>query len=516
MKNGSNPTISYTYDSLGNITEIHEGGTLVASYEYDDLNQLIYALDTKAKKIYDYTYDAGGNITRLRMQSYTTDPVNPTVPMYVSIYYYDDPSWPDKLTQIRTTGFDSNFNVYTRQFTPGYDTIGNPSNWRDSMSFDWTRGRRLSSITAPGSMFSYSYNDSGIRTSKTVNATTTNYTLSGSKIYRQTDGTNTLEFFYDESGQLLGFTTAGVKYWYVRNLQGDIIGIIDDSGNQVVSYSYDAWGNLLSTTGSLASTIGVLNPFRYRGYYFDSETGFYYLNSRYYDPEVGRFLNVDREISGVADDIRGYNAFIYCFNNPTNMSDENGYWPEWAHKLATAAVIVGVTAIVAVSAYGLATLCVTGGVLAASMVPGIVVGAIAGGLVSGAVSAFAQFKQGGWHNINLWAVGVDTFGGALSGALSGLLGGPRKLGTMAYNAIMGAAFSLADYLITTPEPSLTGVGIAIVTGATSSLIGMSPGSKVVVCALGVIYDIGANIADQSVVSPQNGAWKNKPNKTFGV
>jgi RHS repeat-associated protein len=198
------------------------------------------------------------------------------------------------------------------------------------MSFDWTRGRRLSSITAPGSMFSYSYNDSGIRTSKTVNATTTNYTLSGSKIYRQTDGTNTLEFYYDESGQLLGFTTAGVKYWYVRNLQGDIIGIIDNSGNQVVSYSYDAWGRPLSTTGSLASTIGVLNPFRYRGYYFDSETGFYYLNSRYYDPEVGRFLNADSADAVVEDISRSMlaaNLYVYCWNNSVISLDIEGQSP---------------------------------------------------------------------------------------------------------------------------------------------------------------------------------------------
>ena len=100
----------------------------------------------------------------------------------------------------------------------------------------------------------------------------------------------------------------------------------------MVEYEYDAWGNILSVTGSMASTLGAINPFRYRGYYYDTETGFYYLNSRYYDPQAGRFLNADSIVAGISDELSGYNLFVYCFNNPVNMSDYDGNWPDWLKK----------------------------------------------------------------------------------------------------------------------------------------------------------------------------------------
>ncbi len=100
-------------------------------------------------------------------------------------------------------------------------------------------------------------------------------------------------------------------------------GIVDGNGNTVVEYRYDAWGKLLSTTGSLASTIGKANPFLYRGYYYDSETGLYYLNSRYYDPQTGRFVSEDGQLNPDTG-LAGNNLFVYCNNNPVNMSDYNG------------------------------------------------------------------------------------------------------------------------------------------------------------------------------------------------
>src|SRR5699024_9507137 len=119
-------------------------------------------------------------------------------------------------------------------------------------------------------------------------------------------------------------------YYYLKNLQGDIVGILDANGTQVVSYTYDAWGAPLSVTGTAADTIGQLNPFRYRSYYYDNETGLYYLNSRYYDPETYRFLNADGELAGVGSSTLGYDVFLYCFNNPINLNDQAGNWPKWA------------------------------------------------------------------------------------------------------------------------------------------------------------------------------------------
>lgn len=129
--------------------------------------------------------------------------------------------------------------------------------------------------------------------------------------------------------RMYGFSYNGTMYYYQFNLQGDVTGIYDANGQLVVEYKYDAWGKVLSITGTLANTIGKNNPIRYRGYYYDNETGFYHLNSRYYDPETGRFLNADNVISGTGDSVQGYNLFVYCFNNPINMNDPDGNWPKW-------------------------------------------------------------------------------------------------------------------------------------------------------------------------------------------
>ena len=115
----------------------------------------------------------------------------------------------------------------------------------------------------------------------------------------------------------------GQLYYYVYNLQGDVVGLVDKTGTTMVTYKYDVWGKPESTTGPMATTLGVANPFRYRGYYYDTESGFYYLQSRYYDPEVGRFLNADG-ILGANQDILSYNLYAYCSNNPVNLSDPTG------------------------------------------------------------------------------------------------------------------------------------------------------------------------------------------------
>jgi RHS repeat-associated protein len=148
--------------------------------------------------------------------------------------------------------------------------------------------------------------------------------LSGSNILRQSNAVTTIDFYYEGSSDF-GFSMGGSTYWYVKNLQGDVIGIINDSGTRVVTYTYDAWGKPVSVTGSLANTVGEANPLRYRGYYYDSETGFYYLNARYYDPEVGRFVNADGQLI-IVNRFCGLNLFSYCMNNPVVHYDPTGCW----------------------------------------------------------------------------------------------------------------------------------------------------------------------------------------------
>ncbi len=150
-------------------------------------------------------------------------------------------------------------------------------------------------------------------------------TLNG-KVMRQSwteDGVDhVIDFAYGNTGSPYAFTYDGTTYYYVLNQQGDVIRIVNKTGTTVAEYLYVAWGNLLVPESSL-TTIGKINPIRYRGYYYDTETGFYYLQSRYYDPSIGRFINAD-SFASTGQDFLGYNMFAYCNNNPMNYADKAG------------------------------------------------------------------------------------------------------------------------------------------------------------------------------------------------
>ena len=153
------------------------------------------------------------------------------------------------------------------------------------------------------------YNENGLRIQKTVNGVATKYTLHGKNVVHMTSGTDELHIFYDAQNRPAVVVYNGVPYAYVKSLQGDIVAILDENGNTVVSYGYDAWGAPLWCTGELAETLGKVQPFRYRGYVFDEETGLYYLRSRYNNPRWGRFVNADGAIIQK-------NLFAYCSNGP--------------------------------------------------------------------------------------------------------------------------------------------------------------------------------------------------------
>ncbi len=184
---------------------------------------------------------------------------------------------------------------------------------------------------ADGTYLSFRYNDEGVRTRKTVNGVETYFYLDGTNILAQKTGSDILWFNYDANGTRISITMPnGAVYYYAYNAQGDVIGLysVNQYGYFVpqVYYTYDAWGKVLSITGNMADTLGQQNPFRYRGYYYDSETQFYYLNSRYYDPEVGRFINADTMIKTPGTNVLSANMFAYCQNNPVRRVDSNGQW----------------------------------------------------------------------------------------------------------------------------------------------------------------------------------------------
>ena len=141
---------------------------------------------------------------------------------------------------------------------------------------------------------------------------------------------NMIYYIRDENGELIGLKYNEKIYFYKKNYQGDIIGIYDSNYNLIVNYKYDSWGNIISITDDNGNNItdtnniGIINPFRYRSYYYDTETKLYYLNSRYYNPLWGRFINADILLFQDSSSTLGMNLYIYCNNNPTNNSDSNG------------------------------------------------------------------------------------------------------------------------------------------------------------------------------------------------
>ena len=177
---------------------------------------------------------------------------------------------------------------------------------------------------------SYTYDMSGVRSSKTVNGVSYEYTTLSGKITRMTWSGNAVDIVYDDAGRpyILRYTPSGgatQTYYYALNLQGDVVGLMNTSMQMVVKYSYDPWGKLTGTTATSAYVaLAQANPLRYRSYCYDIETGFYYLQTRYYDPTIARFINADGYLSTGATGLLSYNMFAYCENNPVMCSDPTG------------------------------------------------------------------------------------------------------------------------------------------------------------------------------------------------
>ena len=305
------------YDDKGKITA--KGYTEVSEFYTYDSNDQIIRVDSNLYNPYTstYTYDARGNITSKNVYDYTGDESIASSPKETTSFTYANIGWKDLLVAVNDVELT-------------YDEIGNVLTYGDK-EFTWNTGRNLESIVDGNNEYSYTYDENGIRTSKTVNGVTTYYNTKDGVILSQTDGTNTMYFQYDTNGIPLGFIYNGVQYFYMTNQMGDVIAVTDSNGNILAEYAYDAWGVLLAigtTNEDNAEQLAIANanPLRYRGYYYDTETGYYYLQSRYYDASICRFINSDiPEVAKISkDNIFGINLFSYCSNNPINNSDPTG------------------------------------------------------------------------------------------------------------------------------------------------------------------------------------------------
>ena len=302
-------THSYTYDQNGRILSDITANTS-SVYEYDSLGQLVWEKSASKGKAWQYTYDLGGNILSKTEYDYA----NGTVGNQTSqkLYAYGDSEWHDLLTSY-------NGDPIT------YDTIGNPLSYR-GWTMDWQAGRQLRSMSKNSTSLSFEYDESGLRTKKTVGTDETRYVWNGGKLAAQLGPSASFFFHYDASGEMISYTyvpASGTEkeYFLIKNLQGDVERVVTSTGSIVAQYNYDAWGNVVYSAGTFKNT----NPIRYRGYYFDTESGLYYLKNRYYDPQVGRFINADALVDAGRGSI-GLNPFAYCLNDPVNSIDNTGFY----------------------------------------------------------------------------------------------------------------------------------------------------------------------------------------------
>ncbi len=388
LKNGSHATnipvaiefadkkrISYKYDRMGNIVKIFENGILSVEYEYDKLGRLTRENNKKLNETSIFKYDNRGNILSKSVYAYTH-------------------KVGDELEDVGHSTFNYRYSPLDYLCEFGVQTIindvftGKPYCWR-SNDIVWN-GKEM---VGYGSN-TFMYDAMGRRILK--NNITFDYDVNG-KLVRQSNG---IFFIYDHNS-LIGFRYENSRYFYRRDILGNIIAIIDNIGNIVVEYTYDAWGNHVSKGNA---QIAAINPYRYRGYYYDTETGLYFLKTRYYDPAVGRFISMDDVAYIDPETIGGLNLFAYCNNNPVMNFDPSGHSPEWWQWLVSGLEITG----------GIALCFVPGW-------QGFGVTLIATG-VGSMINGYINESNGG-------SFGAGWWGGQISGFISAIPGIGVPLGT---------------------------------------------------------------------------------------
>ena len=333
----------YTYNAVGNVTRITNLlDNSYTAFAYDKIGQMQYATEYDANGTaqirYKYFYDNAGNLTSWMIQNGAA-----TVTEEEHTYTYGDANWKDLLT-----AFDGH--------TITYDGSGNPLSYYNGQSYTmtWRNGRELNTATVGGKTYHYEYDANGLRTRKTnadggyteyyivdgITVAERRFTSAGVERY-------TMRYLLDENNSPIGFgmqypsyaSNYWENYYFAKNLQGDVIALYRSDYNSstgayyatlIATYAYDPWGNptgIYNANGtSIAQNIAhvaAYNPFRYRGYRYDADTGFYYLQSRYYDPAICRFINADTYAS-TGQGFLGHNMFSYCQNNPVVFTDPSG------------------------------------------------------------------------------------------------------------------------------------------------------------------------------------------------
>ena len=398
---GDGKRLRYVYDECGNIIRIYENEALSVRYTYDKLNRLIREDNKALDKTCLISYDNNGNILTKESYAYSLGKRETLQTSTPVLWRYEG----DRLI---TNGNGTNV----------YDVMGNPTTYQGK-SITWSKGRQMTAYNG----VTFAYDGLGRRYQKGNLCFT--YGSESDLVYQS----NGMEFVYDHEG-VSGLKYGGNLYAYRKNAQGDIITILDNTGNVVVNYTYNAWGehkvlNPDGTENTAADFIGNLNPFRYRSYYYDTETGLYYLKTRYYDPETGRFLNAD-DISYLdPHTINGLNLYAYCGNNPVMHVDPNGtnFWKN----------LFGVFLVITLVSIIVASAIITGGSSLIAIGVGFGVGASVN-LISQGIGNILSGKSF-FDDINIGSILISGLAGA---AFATGIGG--TIGAFA----IGAASSMAD------------------------------------------------------------------------
>ena len=447
--------------------------TTSSTYEYDKLNRLTRENNERLGKTWTYSYDAGGNVTERKEYAYTTaEQLDNETATATKEYVYRTSGWKDQLLS-----YDGESIVY--------DASGNPTTYRGA-TLGFEAGRRLKSYKKAGdaNAYEFTFDCRGVRKSKKTkdadghDKTWSFYYDEDGKLWGETKSEKVLQgnfgiqlwtdkitkigFFHLNSG-LAGFTLSrqtgiadAVKadYIYRKNALGDIDGIFDTDMNLIGEYVYDAWGNCtIEASGADNIEIMETNPFRYRGYYWDKELNLYYLQTRYYDPQTGRFINADGIEYALEQykNINALNLYSYCNNNPIMGIDPEGTKSKFWGWLLTAFVAVVATAAIVVGTV------VTGGLVSA-----VLVGAGVGALTSMGSSVIAQ---GGFKDADPWQVAKSGAIGAVIGAASGAAS--WAIGTIgqAIGQHLGYAFSSMRHISSGVKlGSVFGVDLMMSTG----------------------------------------------------
>ena len=327
----------YEYDSMGNITKrqdkLQDTIESESSYKYDQLGRLIEEVYPNGD-IETFTYDTNGNMLTHQIKNEDGNLTTNEKYSYSSIMK-------DQLVSIQNVLTGSMIKEY--KYENSYK--GNPTSIitegvRENLTWE---GRKLKQI---GTRVHFDYNEDGIRIRKQGVNFVENYILDGSNMiglhHSSEDGSYEMYFNYDEQGELIGLSSEGKEYFYIRDITGNITKIVDEDGRCVVQYTYDAWGNFNQIIYRNC-LVAHHNPFVYKGYFFDEETGWYYLKSRYYDPTIRRFISADNYEYLDSESLNGINLYSYCGNSPVLGYDPEGTW-SWK-KFWGVVVVVAIAAV---------------------------------------------------------------------------------------------------------------------------------------------------------------------------